>query len=260
MLRSRCAVSRRLIVAATGQFWSPRFESVCVARTHARATAVFTDGMCFDVLLAKHPVAQTMRFLRPLSLGFHFVLFMITDLVSVDTPLTYPHTPARACRPPLVDLSSSAVLQGLGGTRKAGSSVIFKTLQGLVEVETLTKKKVCVFSCVCAGRGRDVCYVSRLSSTSGAFTCRAGVNLVLFSAEWQHFSVLRVSPGSGRRSSKLALKATWRPLEGEPNAVCWCSSRNMYLSPRTYHRGGACRMELFLCLEPRVFTLGFPLC
>eukprot|EP00903_Cladosiphon_okamuranus_P010294 g9744.t1 len=31
--------------------------------------------------------------------------------------------------------------QGLGGTRKAGSSVIFKTFQGLVEVETLTKKK-----------------------------------------------------------------------------------------------------------------------
>ena len=32
--------------------------------------------------------------------------------------------------------------QGLGGTRKPGSSVIFQTFQGLVEVETLTKKKV----------------------------------------------------------------------------------------------------------------------
>ncbi|CAN0296477.1 unnamed protein product, partial [Ectocarpus sp. 4 AP-2014] len=31
--------------------------------------------------------------------------------------------------------------QGLGGTRKAGSSVVFQTFQGLVEVETLTKKK-----------------------------------------------------------------------------------------------------------------------
>ncbi|CAN0023950.1 unnamed protein product [Ectocarpus sp. 12 AP-2014] len=34
--------------------------------------------------------------------------------------------------------------QGLGGTRKAGSSVVFQTFQGLVEVETLTKKKATI--------------------------------------------------------------------------------------------------------------------
>ena len=33
-------------------------------------------------------------------------------------------------------------LQGLGGTRKVGT-IIFQTFQGLVEMETLTKKKVC---------------------------------------------------------------------------------------------------------------------